>query len=175
MNICSTTKYFQVWVINRPSRPHLNRCFKINGWWRTPIYQITCYTYSLTPKFFWQICIGQYTLHPFKYCPIHSFWDAILGRILRSSQLPLNPFSITKVLKDFWHIFPTIFRVQALDLLASLHLYKHNKSLKYLKDLILLSQRINPYFMREIINECNKIQCPTHRCHSHRTTHVTMH
>jgi hypothetical protein len=127
---------------------------------------------SFSPKRQWKILIIHHGSGCFTNCPILSFCNPILLRIIGHNQIPLNPGSLTEIIILVGvKLFSIVFS-ENTDASTCLILNKILKILKFIERFIFSFQKINPSFMRTIINKNDIIKTTIHGQSSHRSTKI---
>jgi hypothetical protein len=141
---------------------------------RTLVLNIDCSACNFGPKRQRKILIIHHGSGCFTNCPVLSFRKPILLRIIRHNQLPLNLGSPTEIIILVGVKFFSIVCSKNTDVSTCLILNKILKILKFTERFIFSFQKINPSFMRTIINKNDIIKTTIHGRSSHRSTKIIM-
>ncbi len=105
--------------------------------------------------------------------PIGSFYNSILLWCVRCICLSLDSTFMQEVI-NFGHKFSSVVGLQGFDLHAGLILHQGFVCLEF-KHLSFRFQKLNMSFSRKVVDEGDKVACPTTRCGFHWSAHITMH
>ena len=117
--------------------------------------------YCLSPKFFAQTSIGQYTSNFLQQSSVHAFCHSILLWCIFYGEMSNDAIFLTNFLKKIIFVFATIVCAKTLDLSATLSFYHRLPFEKNSQYFIFCFHRIHPQSSRKVINKGYKIVFPT--------------